>query len=112
MLAEAPAFEEIEMKLPPNTGGEDAPVKIPDELMPSEEQCLHWFQIFFDHVHPYVPVISKSYFYEQWRANRRSISPLVLEAIFACAARMSDDPTQGSQWLALSSSRVLRLRCL
>ena len=64
---------------------------------------MEWFNIFFTHIHPYVPVISKSYFYQQWRTNRRSISPLILEAIFACAGRMSDDPAQGAQWLALAS---------
>lgn len=64
---------------------------------------MEWFETFFTHVHPYVPVISKPYFYRQWRTNRRSISPLILEAIFACAGRMSDDPAQGAQWLALAS---------
>jgi len=66
---------------------------------------MEWFEIFFTHIHPYVPVISKPYFYQQWRSSRRSISPLILEAIFACAGRMSDDPAQGAQWLALASSR-------
>ena len=71
--------------------------------MPSDEQCLAYFDTFFTHVHPYVPVLSKPYFYEQWRTNRRSISPLILEAIFACAGRMSEDPSRGAQWLALAS---------
>jgi len=65
---------------------------------------MEYFEIFFMHVHPYVPVISKPYFYQQWRQNRRSISPLILEAMFACAGRMSEDAAQGAQWLALSSS--------
>lgn len=104
-LAEAPAFEEFEVRLPTTTSGSGSTVRIPPELMPSEEQCMEWFEIFFTHIHPYVPVISKPYFYQQWRSNRRSISPLILEAIFACAGRMSDDPAQGAQWLALASSR-------
>ena len=103
-LAEAPAFEEVEVKLPATASGSGSTVRIPPELMPSEEQCMEWFEIFFTHIHPYVPVISKAYFYQQWRTNRRSISPLILEAIFACAGRMSDDPAQGAQWLALASS--------
>ena len=28
---------------------------------------------------------------------------MILEAIFACAGRLSDDPAQGTQWLALAS---------
>ena len=93
------------MKLPSTAFGSGSTVRIPPELMPSEEQCLAWFEIFFAHVHPYVPVLSKSYFYKQWQTNRQSISPLILEAIFACAGRMSDDPAQGAQWLALASSK-------
>lgn len=104
-LAEAPALEEFEVKLPSTVTGSGSTVKIPPELMPSDEQCLKWFDIFFTHIHPYVPVISKPYFYQQWQTNRRSISPLILEAIFACAGRLSDDPAQGAQWLALASSK-------
>lgn len=72
--------------------------------MPSEQQALQYFEFFFEHIHPYVPVINKLYFYQQWHTNRDSISPLILEAIFACAGYLSEDPTQGSRWLALASS--------
>lgn len=106
-LAETPAYEEFEVKLPTTSTSSGATVRIPPDLMPSEEQCMEWFEIFFTHIHPYVPVISKPYFYQQWRSSRRSISPLILEAIFACAARMSNDPAQGAQWLALASSKYL-----
>ena len=75
--------------------------------MPREEQVMGYFNFFFKHIHPYVPVISKPYFYQQWHTNRKSISPLLLEAIFACAGRMSDDPAQGAQWLALAASKSL-----
>ncbi|KAL8708303.1 MAG: hypothetical protein Q9220_006778 [cf. Caloplaca sp. 1 TL-2023] len=102
-LAEAPALEEFEIKLPSSVLGSGSTVRIPPELMPSEEQCHELFDTFFDNIHPYVPVLSKPYFYRQWQTNRKSISPLILEAIFACAGRMTDDPTQGAQWLALAS---------
>lgn len=107
-LAEAPALEEFEFeyRLPTTSSGSGSTVRIPPELMPSEEQCKEWFETFFTHIHPYVPVISKPYFYTQWCTNRHSISPLILEAIFACAGRMSDDPAQGLQWLALASSTL------
>ncbi|KAL9038684.1 MAG: hypothetical protein Q9214_005182 [Letrouitia sp. 1 TL-2023] len=102
-LAEAPALEEFEAKLPTITTGSGSTVRIPPDLMPTDEQCMAWFDVFFSQIHPYVPVLSKSYFYQQWRTNRRSISPLILEAMFACAGRLSDDPAQGAQWLALAS---------
>ena len=69
---------------------------------------MHYFDIFFTKIHPYVPVISKSYFYRQWHRNPTSISPLLLEAIFACAARMSDDAAQGAKWLAIASSTYMQ----
>ncbi|KAL8802397.1 MAG: hypothetical protein Q9200_006590 [Gallowayella weberi] len=102
-LADAPALEEFEVKLPSSATGSGSTVRIPPELMPSEEQCLAWFEIYFAHIHPYVPVLSKPHFYQQWQNNRQNISPLILEAMFACAGRMSDDPAQGAQWLALAS---------
>ncbi|KAL8828983.1 MAG: hypothetical protein Q9170_006362 [Blastenia crenularia] len=102
-LAEAPALEEFEVKLPAIAMGSGSTVKIPPELMPPEEQCLEWFEIFFTNIHPYVPVLSKPHFYQQWRTKRQFISPLILEAIFACAGRMSNDPAKGAQWLALAS---------
>ena len=69
---------------------------------------MEWFEIFFTDVHPYVPVLSKAYFYQQWRCNRSSISPLILEAIFACAGRLSDDAARSNQWLALAASQCFR----
>ncbi|CAD6582406.1 MAG: hypothetical protein ASARMPRED_000954 [Alectoria sarmentosa] len=101
-LADTPAYEDFEIKLP-----ETKPfgtVRIPQALMPSKERCLELFEIFFQHVHPYVPVLSKPYFYEQWRHKPESISPLILEAIFACAGSVSsDDDAEGAQWLALAA---------
>ena len=82
-----------------------AQIRIPPALMPEDEDALEYFDIFFRNVHPYVPVLCKSQFYHQWHNNRDTISPLLLEAIFACAGRMSDDPAQGAQWLALANSK-------
>ena len=103
-LADTPAYEDLEIRLP-----ETKPfgtVRIPQALMPSKERCMKLFEIFFQHVHPYVPVLSKAYFYEQWRYKPESISPLILEAMFACAGSVSsDDDAEGAQWLALAASK-------
>lgn len=72
--------------------------------MPDEETALHYFDLFFSNIHPYVPVLDRSAFYRQWQTNRDSISPLVLEAVFALAGRIADEPGEGQQWLALATS--------
>lgn len=73
--------------------------------MPDEATALQYFELYFRHVHPYVPVLDKVAFYQQWNSNRDSISPLILEAIFAMGGRLAEEPAMGQQWLALASSR-------
>lgn len=85
-------------------------MRIPPEMMPSEEQALTYFDYFFTNIHPYCPVIIKSHFYQQWQVARNSISPLLLEAIFACASVMLEPVTEGNKWLALASSRLFPFR--
>jgi hypothetical protein len=79
--------------------------------MPSEEDAAHFFKIFFSDVHPYVPVVNRNRFYQQWQTDRGSISQLLLEAMLACAGRLSDDPAQGAQWLALANSKHFPWSC-
>ena len=104
---EEPAFEdadEYKTTLPPLLSGPGMKIRIPPELMPDDETTLHYFDMYFMNVHPYVPVLNKTLFYQQWHTNRESISPLILEAIFAIGGRLADEPTQGHQWLSLASS--------
>src|SRR5579871_3598894 len=101
-LAETPAVEEYEINLPHDTSP-DLRVRIPLEMMPSDQQAMQYFQYFFENIHPYVPVLCQPSFYHQWNTNRDSISPFVLEGIFACAAFMMNDQAQGQKWLALAS---------
>lgn len=65
---------------------------------------MQYFDIYFANVHPYVPVLNKNHFYQQWHNNRESISPLILEAVFAIGGRLTDEPSEGQQWLALAGS--------
>jgi hypothetical protein len=74
--------------------------------MPSDEDAMQYFEIFFSHIHPYVPVVHRGHLYQQWQNDKSSISPLLLEALFACSGRMSDDPAEGAQWLALANSET------
>ncbi|OJJ46323.1 hypothetical protein ASPZODRAFT_67523 [Penicilliopsis zonata CBS 506.65] len=99
---EAPIQDEAE-DLPPLNIGAGSAVRIPPELMPSENEAMGYFRVYFEDIHPYVPVIHRSRLYHQWQNERHAISPLLLEALFACAGRLSDDPAQGAQWLALAN---------
>ncbi|GAB0143977.1 hypothetical protein EsHS_00004474 [Epichloe bromicola] len=78
-------------------------IRIPPALMPDESTALHLFDLYFSHVHPYVPVLDKVAFYQQWSTNRDAISPLILEALFAIGGRLAEEPAMGQQWLALAS---------
>ncbi|KAK6613581.1 hypothetical protein H4I95_01925 [Botrytis cinerea] len=89
-----------------NPAGTDMKIRIPPELLPDEQTILHYFEMYFTNVHPYVPVLNKTLFYQQWHTNRDAISPLILEAIFAIAGRLDDEPAQGHQWLALASKHA------
>jgi hypothetical protein len=95
--------DEYETPLPPLTTGPGSKIRIPPELMPDDDTVLHYLDLYFANAHPYVPVLDKTYFYHQWHNNRESISPLLLEAIFAIAGRLADEPAQGQQWLALAT---------
>ncbi|KAF4595416.1 C6 finger domain-containing protein [Ophiocordyceps camponoti-floridani] len=102
-LEEQPAVEDDDDFLPPMTAGPGHKVRIPPELMPDEASALQYFDLYFAHVHPYVPVLDKVLFYNQWTSSRENISPLILEALFAIGGRLAEDPAQGQQWLALAS---------
>ncbi|KAF4980710.1 hypothetical protein FZEAL_3378 [Fusarium zealandicum] len=95
--------EDYKSALPPMMPAPGLKIRIPPELMPNEETALHYFDLYFAHVHPYVPVLCKTTFYQQWNTDRAGISPLILEALFAVGGRLAEDPTEGQQWLALAS---------
>ncbi|KAK3382841.1 hypothetical protein B0T24DRAFT_24850 [Lasiosphaeria ovina] len=104
--AEEPAVEDADdykSLLPPLTSGPGLKIRIPPELMPDDETVLHFFDLYFSNAHPYVPVLDKTSFYQQWHENREAVSPLLLESIFAIAGRLADEPAQGQQWLALAT---------
>ncbi|KAK8103782.1 uncharacterized protein PG998_010815 [Apiospora kogelbergensis] len=92
--------------LPSMPSAPGSKIRIPPELMPDEETILHYFDLYFANVHPYVPVLNKAHLLQQWQTDRQSISPLVLEAIFAVAGRLADEPAQGQQWIALASKHA------
>ncbi|KUI54730.1 Cutinase transcription factor 1 alpha [Cytospora mali] len=98
-----PEDDEYKTSLPPLVAGPGLKVRIPPELMPDDETALEYFDVFFANIHPYVPVLDRTAFYRQWQNDRESMSPLVLEAIFALAGRIADEPGEGQQWLALAT---------
>lgn len=98
--------DDIDEDLPPLSTGAGSTIRIPPALMPDDEEAMDYFRIYFDDIHPYVPVVHRSSLYYQWQCDRNSISPLLLEAVFASAGRVSDEPAQGAQWLALATSKT------
>lgn len=109
--AEGP-IEDEDVKINTFSTTAGAHIRIPPALMPTDEDALECFDIFFRDVHPYVPVLCKSHFYEQWHERRETISPLLLEAVFACAGRIADDPVEGAQWLAMANSKNCIIKLL
>ena len=101
-LAEVPAVEEVEVLLPMSVTS-DPTVRIPPEMMLSDARVIDYFGYYFNYIHPYMPVLNRAAFYEQWRTARHSISPLVLEGIFACVARYLEQPIEVQKWLALAA---------
>ncbi|KAE9978515.1 hypothetical protein EG328_001425 [Venturia inaequalis] len=101
-LRNAPAVQEFEVSLPQNISG-DPRIRIPLEMMPTDQQAMQYFNYFFTHIHPYVPVLHQTAFYQMWNNNRESLSPLLLEAIFAVTTMTLEDHDEGNKWLALAS---------
>jgi hypothetical protein len=98
--------EEREMNLPASTSPGNI-VRIPPEMMPSEQQAQQYIEYFFNNIHPFVPVINKDAFCHDWQHRRDEISPLLLESVFACATSMTENHPEGNKWLALASSTAL-----
>ncbi|RSL85068.1 hypothetical protein CEP52_016258 [Fusarium oligoseptatum] len=108
---ERPAMEDSEdytNALPPLKPTPGLKIRIPTELMPDDETALRYFDLYFENVHPYVPVLCKPAFYQRWNTDREAISPLILEAIFAIGGRLAGEPTKSQQWLALASRKRFR----
>ncbi|KAI9806902.1 MAG: hypothetical protein M1833_002560 [Piccolia ochrophora] len=107
-LAEAPPVEEVDeyIRNLPSPSGPHQTIQIPPKIMPSDPHALRYFNIFFTEIHPYVPVLNKNFFYQQWHNNRESISVLLLEAIFACASTLSEGSREGAKWLALAGKHA------
>lgn len=63
-----------------------------ENILPAEDLALNLLDIYFREIHAYVPILDKADFYRKWLSpERRKMSPFLLLAIFAAAARISDD---------------------
>ena len=101
-MVEGPPIEEQEPALPLPSFSNSA-VRIPVEMMPSDQQTARYFEYFFGNIHPYVPVLNRAYFYQSWQYDRSAISPLILEGIFACSAQLLGHVDERNRWLALAA---------
>lgn len=114
-LAETPAYEPWAEDFEANPsfvpGTHDFAVRIRPEDMPSEDEALDLFDVYFRDIHPYLPIVNKASFYRQWNTSRDSISPLLLEAMFATSSRInatfgrrSEDRSHGMKWISMATS--------
>ncbi|CCG81925.1 putative C6 finger domain protein [Taphrina deformans PYCC 5710] len=63
-----------------------------EDYLPVEDLAASLISLYFENVHPYLPVVNKTVFYQDWLSSkRRSMSPYLLLSLFACAARYSSD---------------------
>lgn len=74
-LAETPAYEYWEEEVEPNNPTfnperHEFAVTIRPSDMPTNEEAAEMFQIFFNHIHPYLPIINKAAFYRLWETQR------------------------------------------
>lgn len=86
-----------------NAVTEQSTIQIPPDMMPSDREAAAYFVYFFQNIHPYVPVLNSAQFYRQWQNDWASISPFLLDGIFACASMRMDGIAKGSKWLAVAA---------
>lgn len=113
-LAETPAYEPWDDESEPNNpsfmpGQHEFAVKIRPNDMPTNDEAAEMFSIFFNHIHPYIPIVNKAAFCRLWETQREQISPLLLETIFACAGRLTTQPQRGLKWIAMATSPYKRI---
>ncbi|CAG8609545.1 8155_t:CDS:2 [Ambispora leptoticha] len=59
---------------------------------PDSELANNLIQLYFKHVHPYVPILHKADFLRRLNDKSNPLSPLLLFSVFAMGAKFSDDP--------------------
>lgn len=97
--------DDIDNLLPPMPSAAGLKIKIPSSIMPGDEIANRYIDLYFIHIRPYVPALSQVQFEQQWRTSRNSISPLILEAMFAMGAGISEASGERHRWLALVSRK-------
>jgi len=100
-VRDIPLMEDIDDVIP-DTTGDGMKLRIPPGMMPPEEVVHHRLDYFFEHCHPYLPLMVPAEMYAQWANDRDNISPLVLEGIFACCGYCSGDDQEGDRWRAMA----------
>jgi len=100
-VRDIPLMEDID-DIVPDTTGPGMKLRIPPGMMPPEEVVQGRLKYFFEHCHPYLPIMVPMEMYSQWANDREDISPLVLEGIFACCGYCSGDHLEGDKWRAMA----------
>ncbi len=68
------------------------PVPLDPTYVPADDLAMILFDIYFGDIHPYIPIIDKTQFLQDWVHRRDAMNPYLLFSIFGIAARFSTDP--------------------
>ncbi|CAG8477911.1 11316_t:CDS:2 [Diversispora eburnea] len=60
---------------------------------PTPEMASHLINLYFIHVHPYIPILHKDNFLRRLNDKSNPISPLLLYTVFALGAKYVNDPS-------------------
>lgn len=61
-------------------------------LLPSRELALDLIELYFEHVHPLMPVINRTEFMAKFEDPNDSPSLMLLQAVLLCGSRVSNNP--------------------
>lgn len=61
-------------------------------LLPSEELATDLIELYFEHVHPLMPVINRTEFMAKYKDPNDSPSLMLLQAVLLCGSRVSKNP--------------------
>ncbi|CAB4400447.1 hypothetical protein RhiirA1_410105 [Rhizophagus irregularis] len=62
-----------------------------NDYTPSPELANHLINLYFIHVHPYIPILHKASFLRRFGDKSNPLSPLLVYSVFALGAKYSDD---------------------
>lgn len=73
----------------------------------AKETLTSLVRLFFEHAHPFVPVLDKQDFLQRWDEDRESIPLPIRSAIFSLAEALNDVPDNALKWFHLARGLLI-----